>query len=352
MVITVQCPSCATSFPVDPAKVPEGGVNARCSVCSAIFRVESASAVDAAAAQDFEAPEEAVRPSEEAATLPEEGAEPAATEADVFEPVEPEVAEPAATEAAVFEPVEPEVAEPEATEADEAIEADVFEPVEPELAGFDSTDTWVFETEQDLDASALDIEPMGTVESTLANVREEVGETTRGDIPAFETPEPSTEAAREEEAGLEHGFETEPPLDTEPTVEMETVTELPPLESETVGLETAEQPEVAAEREPEAEAPTEPEAPAAKPQGFTFGHRDPHDKARRLARVLVSDMIMYNPDRHERALAGGTLKEDFDDEITKSWREYVDQVGDEIANGTSYWSDALNEVLAKGEQLF
>ena len=41
---------------------------------------------------------------------------------------------------------------------------------------------------------------------------------------------------------------------------------------------------------------------------FTFGKRDPKDKARRLARVLVSDMIMYNPERHERALASGTLE--------------------------------------------
>jgi hypothetical protein len=88
--------------------------------------------------------------------------------------------------------------------------------------------------------------------------------------------------------------------------------------------------------------------------GFSFGKRDPKDKAKHLARVLVSDMTMYNADLHESALAKGTLKEDFEEEIDKSWKEYVEQVGAEIAEGASqeYWRKALNDVLAKGEQVF
>jgi hypothetical protein len=83
-----------------------------------------------------------------------------------------------------------------------------------------------------------------------------------------------------------------------------------------------------------------------------FGRRDPKEKAQRLARVLVSDIILYNPDRHQRALGDGTLKEEFEDEIQKSWNEYVDQVGDEIANSTNYFNEALKEILAKGQPLF
>ena len=37
--MNVTCPNCATVFRVDPAKVPEAGVRARCSVCSAVFAV-------------------------------------------------------------------------------------------------------------------------------------------------------------------------------------------------------------------------------------------------------------------------------------------------------------------------
>jgi hypothetical protein len=63
-------------------------------------------------------------------------------------------------------------------------------------------------------------------------------------------------------------------------------------------------------------------------------------------------MISYNPERHERALLNGSLKEDFDEEIRKSWREYVEQVGEEMATGNPFWVDALNDVLAKGEKIF
>ncbi len=38
--MNVTCPNCATIYRVDPAKVPEGGVRARCSVCSAVFAVK------------------------------------------------------------------------------------------------------------------------------------------------------------------------------------------------------------------------------------------------------------------------------------------------------------------------
>jgi hypothetical protein len=68
--------------------------------------------------------------------------------------------------------------------------------------------------------------------------------------------------------------------------------------------------------------------------------------------VLVSDIITYNPDRHQRALDGGTLKADFEDEIKKSWGEYVDQVGKELAESTQYFNEALNEILARGQRVF
>jgi hypothetical protein len=102
-------------------------------------------------------------------------------------------------------------------------------------------------------------------------------------------------------------------------------------------------------------APAE-SAPAAPAAGgtFRFGKRDPTDKAKRLARVLVSDMIMYNAERHRTALENGTLTQDFEDEVAKSWKEYVEQVGAELAEGEgrAFWREALNDILAKGESLF
>ena len=37
--MNVRCPNCSTVYRVDPAKVPEQGVRARCAVCSAVFPV-------------------------------------------------------------------------------------------------------------------------------------------------------------------------------------------------------------------------------------------------------------------------------------------------------------------------
>lgn len=83
-----------------------------------------------------------------------------------------------------------------------------------------------------------------------------------------------------------------------------------------------------------------------------FQAQDPRQKARRLARALVSDIIVYQPEKRQQALAAGNLKEAFDGEIRKSWEEYVMQVGEEIANSTTYFNEALNEILAGGQSIF
>ena len=253
MVITVTCPSCASSFPVDTAKIPEGGVNARCTQCSDIFRIEK----------------------------PEEATPEPVMEAPVGVPVEEA---PAAVE-----------------------EAPVVEEEVP--VAVDSGDDW----------GAPAAEP--AVEA-----------------PPEPEPEPMAESALEAPPAVE-----EVPDAAEPAAD--------PF-AEPAPFEAGE----AAPAEPAAEVVPEPTPaePEPAPSGFTFGKRDPTDKAKRLARVLVSDMIMYNAERHQSALEGGTLVQDFEEEIEKSWTEYVEQVGEEMANGQGrqYWTEALNDILAKGEQVF
>jgi predicted Zn finger-like uncharacterized protein len=83
-----------------------------------------------------------------------------------------------------------------------------------------------------------------------------------------------------------------------------------------------------------------------------FGRRDPQERARRLARVLVSDIIAYSPERHDLAVSQGTVKETFAEEVEKSRREYVDQVGEEMAASTDYFREALNDLLARGQQIY
>jgi hypothetical protein len=75
-------------------------------------------------------------------------------------------------------------------------------------------------------------------------------------------------------------------------------------------------------------------------------------KARRLARALVSDIVVYNPAKRRDGLRDGSLKALFEEEIRKSWEEYVDQVGRDLADSTTFFTDALNEILADGQRVF
>lgn len=93
--------------------------------------------------------------------------------------------------------------------------------------------------------------------------------------------------------------------------------------------------------------------PAAGGQAApAFGPQDPDTRAQRLARALVSDILVYNPEKWEQSRADGTLRKAFRDEILKSWEEYVEQVGEEMAKKSPYFRDALNAILAEGKKVF
>ena len=187
MTITVSCPSCDTSFPIDPAKVPLEGVRAQCSVCPEIFDVD--------------------RPSEAA---------------------------------------------PEAPPPPESI-VDTIETADP------------LET--------------GTVD-------------------------------------------------------------LPPLEGAFEGVAETADDSAAAAGEAESAAP------------IRFGRRSPADKAKSLARSLVSDLIAYNPEKHKEAVANENLPEVFGEEIEKSLKEYQQQVEPDVMAEGSFFNDALNSILAGGKTVF
>jgi hypothetical protein len=103
---------------------------------------------------------------------------------------------------------------------------------------------------------------------------------------------------------------------------------------------------------PPSSASGSPAAPATRPPINPFLANDPNQKAKRLARALISDIIAYFPDKHREGLQNGTLRELFREEIKKSYEEYVEQMGKDFASTTTHFQDALNDVLAGGKQLF
>jgi len=176
-----------------------------------------------------------------------------------------------------------------------------------------------------------------------------------------EAPTAAVSDAHEESTDLLGGREItfdEPIISPEPAVAPE-VDIAPEPE-----VELAPEPEVELEPEPEVELAPEPEVeeapePVADAEPWTpavapiqFGRRDPSDKARSLARSLVSDIIAYHKDKHTQSLGAGTLAEDFDEEVQKSWKEYTDQVDPDVVSSSMFFNDALNEILAGGEDVF
>lgn len=227
--MNVTCPQCATVFRVDPAKVPERGVRARCSVCAGLIAVHR----------------------------PAVGASPAASAPA------PSVTAPA----------------PESPR-----------PVLP-----------------------VPTPPPAEVPPAPAPVR-------------MPEPEPEPEPTPELEAEAVE-VEVEPPTPVAPPP----IAPLPPPPTPTGAA---------------------PRSPAASRFSNPFLQQDPSARARRLARALISDLVVYHPEKRQRGLAEGNLKELFGEEIRKSWEEYAGQVGEDVANTTPYFTEALNEILAEGRKLF
>lgn len=184
---------------------------------------------------------------------------------------------------------------------------------------------------------------------------------------AAQSAAPPVAAEAESGIGTEYGVRDIPAIptsyprgDVDGQVDLPTLTPPPPRAQPAVAQPpaappppppAAAPPATPATPPPAAPAPERP-AVAPPPPPPLFGRPDPHGKARRLARALISDIAVYHPERRDRGLADGTLRQEFREEIRKSWDEYVSQVGDSIARGTPYFREALNDILAGGRTVF
>ena len=71
--------------------------------------------------------------------------------------------------------------------------------------------------------------------------------------------------------------------------------------------------------------------------------------AARLAKLVVSDMLLYNRDKIESTVKDGRLLSAMAAEILEAWEFYKGRVGEEAAKGTPYFRDAMNSILGGGE---
>jgi predicted Zn finger-like uncharacterized protein len=77
-----------------------------------------------------------------------------------------------------------------------------------------------------------------------------------------------------------------------------------------------------------------------------------HERARRLAKALASDMVLYNKEKVEQGLKDGTLAQLLGPEIRRSWEYYCQQIPKHIVEKTEYFKEQLNKIVGKGKEIF
>ncbi len=76
-----------------------------------------------------------------------------------------------------------------------------------------------------------------------------------------------------------------------------------------------------------------------------------HKEARRFARILVSDIILYNQEKIEQGLRNNNIMEILGTEINQSWQLYKQQISENITSITDYFCEAVNQIIGKGEKI-
>ena len=74
---------------------------------------------------------------------------------------------------------------------------------------------------------------------------------------------------------------------------------------------------------------------------------DSPERARRLARTIVSDISLYNKEEIARGIKNDTLFEDLAEELDRGRKLYSSRVTPEVQNSTNFFNEAIVDVLIK-----
>ena len=71
------------------------------------------------------------------------------------------------------------------------------------------------------------------------------------------------------------------------------------------------------------------------------------EEARRLARTIISDIVLYNQQKVKEGIERDSLFEVLTDELAEGKKYYEGMVDEEVRQTTNYFSEALVDVLLK-----
>ncbi len=180
--------------------------------------------------------------------------------------------------------------------------------------------------------------------------------------------EPVQEQVEEEIAEIDYDFEPAPApaeevspeagFDPSATVRVEASEEIEreeyPAEAENFPISRvieAPPEEPPAMELPETPPPIRPIEPPAEPAEPVVSSEDDarQEEARRFARLLVSEIKLYNEDEVERGRVEKDLGERLKDDIERSREMYEKRIPAEVRTGRDYFQDELVRILADGD---
>jgi predicted Zn finger-like uncharacterized protein len=108
----------------------------------------------------------------------------------------------------------------------------------------------------------------------------------------------------------------------------------------------APEPEAKPKPSPKAEAPAAAEAPKPESRPAASSSNSPdHQKARRLARTIVSDIALYSQEAIEKGLKGGNVIKLLQKDLKEARDLYVKRVSEEIRLTTNYLGEELQALF-------
>jgi hypothetical protein len=77
--------------------------------------------------------------------------------------------------------------------------------------------------------------------------------------------------------------------------------------------------------------------------------KDPYERAKRMARLIIRDIVLYNKDKIAEAIKNDSLFDALEKELEEGRKYYEKNVDPAVASQTSYFDEAVVDILVKGQ---
>ncbi len=75
---------------------------------------------------------------------------------------------------------------------------------------------------------------------------------------------------------------------------------------------------------------------------------NPHERAKRLARLIMDDLILYNKEKIVQGIKEDNIFEILASELEVARKYYERNVDPQVARETNYFNEAIVDILIKG----